>query len=544
MGKCIRKIIYSCTTSVMAALLCFLCFACGGITLNSIEASVAYVEYFAGDAFDPSTVTVDATYGDGSVRTVTGWTTDAPDVLSAGEVTITVTYTEGGKSASTSFALTVAEKDHEHVFGEEWKSEGDVHFHECSCGERIDEAEHIKSGITVTEEASCTTDGARKYECSVCGHTANEKIDALGHNYTVKHQDDTQHWKECSRCHELTEKTAHEFELVVDNVKSEWIEGDKFTFDGITANKECDCGYVSAVDAGSLSVDKDTIALTDGEITFGCGDMTAKVKITVAPRVMTGISVDETATKNIYELDETFGGGKLKLSYNNDTFETIDLTSDMVKDFAANKPGEKTLEVEYMGETCAYTIRIGYDADTKSYVLGADKGECKLQAEDETYVDLSQALLQNKATNKFENTAKNDNNEEYSNGAEGWSTSNLTKPGNKVIIKFYAKTAGKFKLGLRAQSCNKSGKADVAVNEVFKVKVNNVEKTVSGNIEKASLSGGNWRNMDHWTELKDIAGELDFVQGLNTVEFAYTGTKDGTGDLRFPNLDYFVIVLL
>lgn len=48
--------------------------ACGDIVLSSITAECSVTEYYAGDDFDESSVTVTAHYSDGSSRTVAGWT--------------------------------------------------------------------------------------------------------------------------------------------------------------------------------------------------------------------------------------------------------------------------------------------------------------------------------------------------------------------------------------------------------------------------------------------------------------------------------------
>ena len=67
-----------------------------------------------------------------------------------------------------------------HSYGEEWKSDADSHWHECTCGERSDERAHTFGEWTVTKETTETSDGNRERECSVCGYVQSEIINATG----------------------------------------------------------------------------------------------------------------------------------------------------------------------------------------------------------------------------------------------------------------------------------------------------------------------------------------------------------------------------
>lgn len=56
----------------------------------------------------------------------------------------------------------VGDGDHEHSFGSSWESDGDNHWHECSCGEISDRAVHNAS-------ESITENGVKYTECTICG---------------------------------------------------------------------------------------------------------------------------------------------------------------------------------------------------------------------------------------------------------------------------------------------------------------------------------------------------------------------------------------
>ncbi len=86
-------------------------------TLVSIALSGTYPTSFTvGDTFSHSGIIVTATYDDDSTAVVTGSATfSEPDMSSAGTKTVTVTYTEGGETATTTYDITVAPSGGQHT---------------------------------------------------------------------------------------------------------------------------------------------------------------------------------------------------------------------------------------------------------------------------------------------------------------------------------------------------------------------------------------------------------------------------------------------
>ena len=68
-------------------------------------------KYYVGDTLDTTGMVVTATYSDGSSKTATGWTCSPTKLNTKGTQTITVTYIEGGVSKTTTFDVTVNEKE-------------------------------------------------------------------------------------------------------------------------------------------------------------------------------------------------------------------------------------------------------------------------------------------------------------------------------------------------------------------------------------------------------------------------------------------------
>ena len=80
--------------------------------------------------------------------------------------------------------IPVIQPEHTHSYGTEWKSDSVSHWHECSCGDKTDIAQHISNGGTVTVQPTAYSTGLRTYSCTVCGYVIRtESIPATGSNY-------------------------------------------------------------------------------------------------------------------------------------------------------------------------------------------------------------------------------------------------------------------------------------------------------------------------------------------------------------------------
>lgn len=77
-------------------------------TLSKIAVTTAPTKtaYFTGDTFSTSGMVVTATYADGSTKAVTGYTC-SPTSMAAGTTAVTISYTEGGVTKTTTQAVTV-----------------------------------------------------------------------------------------------------------------------------------------------------------------------------------------------------------------------------------------------------------------------------------------------------------------------------------------------------------------------------------------------------------------------------------------------------
>ena len=108
----------------------------------------------------------------------------------------------------------IPEIGHEHgIHDETWKYDKTQHWQECSCGEKLNVANHAYGEWRVTKPATETEEGSKARDCTVCDYVQTETIPMLKHEHSYGdwQKDKTQHWKEC-RCGEKTEVGNHTFD--------------------------------------------------------------------------------------------------------------------------------------------------------------------------------------------------------------------------------------------------------------------------------------------------------------------------------------------
>ena len=99
------------------------------------------------------------------------------------------------------------------VHDKAWKYDDTNHWQECSCGEKLNVANHAYGEWRVTKPATETEEGSKARDCTVCDHVQTETIPKLEHEHSYDdwQKDEIQHWKEC-RCGEKTEVGNHTFD--------------------------------------------------------------------------------------------------------------------------------------------------------------------------------------------------------------------------------------------------------------------------------------------------------------------------------------------
>ncbi len=109
---------------------------------------------------------------------LTGWSIDGGTING---LNYTFDLPDDNATISPIYAPT-----HTHSYSEEWKSDENGHWHECSCGDKSGYEKHTPEAFAA-KEPTCTEDGYTSgEECSVCGYiiSASEIIPAKGHGET------------------------------------------------------------------------------------------------------------------------------------------------------------------------------------------------------------------------------------------------------------------------------------------------------------------------------------------------------------------------
>ena len=128
------------------------------------------------------------------------------------------TTTEEGLKERTCSVCEYTQKEtipvHTHdVHDKAWKYDDTNHWQECSCGEKLNVANHAYGEWRVTKPATETEEGSKARDCTVCDYVQTETIPMLKHEHSYGdwQKDKTQHWKEC-RCGKKTEVGNHTFD--------------------------------------------------------------------------------------------------------------------------------------------------------------------------------------------------------------------------------------------------------------------------------------------------------------------------------------------
>lgn len=536
------------TTIILSLALCTACANDGTLeSLESLEVDCSRTEYTVGDVFDGNTLIVNAVYANGSKTTVSNWTVDKVGALEAGDQKVTVSYTENEVTVTAQIILHVSAIQHVHQYSEALSSDEHGHWYECACGAKTDVVAHNWSRKRdVVDEATCTTKGKDIITCEDCGYSQEDVTDELGHDFSELKHDENEHWYKCSRCEETKERHAHEFTIEVSDLREKWYIGETFSAADATATITCgDCGETRIIEGSDLThedIEFDTEE-AEKEVTLSYDGISCSKTISVAPRQIIGLSLRDGYKIN-YSVGDSFDDAVLYIDWEGDVRTWTNVTADMLSGFDTQSNGKKKVELTYEDHKLSFDINVGYVSSVNAYEIPAQTGTYKLQVEDEGFVDLSNAKLQSGATSKFENTTTLSSGEIVSNGAEGYSTSNISVNGNKIIIRFYTEDVMAIHFGVRGQSANYGGTAQSNPSQLFSLTVNGIAAPIVSDTQfaPATTGGTKWKDMLNWTEISNIteADKLYTARGVN--EFVLTYLK-ATGNERLPNLDYFTITV-
>lgn len=124
-------------------------------------------------------------------------------------------YTDGATQHTVKCSVCGQKKDEAHADrpgdkSDKWESDKDNHWNVYGCGTIMNKAAHTWDAGVETTPATCTKAGVKTFTCTKCGYQKTEPIPVIAHKYEWKH-DETNHWQECSVCHDIIDKAEHTY---------------------------------------------------------------------------------------------------------------------------------------------------------------------------------------------------------------------------------------------------------------------------------------------------------------------------------------------
>lgn len=119
-----------------------------------------------------------------------------------------VSDADGNTVKTNEVVVSVA---HVHSPGSEWKSNETGHWHECACGNRVEEAAHNFGDWVTDKEATEQEAGQQHRICGTCSYREEQTIPKKEHVHSPGSEwksNETSHWHECA-CGNRTDEAAH-----------------------------------------------------------------------------------------------------------------------------------------------------------------------------------------------------------------------------------------------------------------------------------------------------------------------------------------------
>ncbi len=362
--------------------------------LNKIEISqmpnkVTYIQNY--EELDVTGGKIKLTYSDATTEEmdmtlgmVTGF-----DNTELGSKTLTVTY--GGKSANFEITIVAKELVRIEIAQQPNKTTYIQNYEELDItGGKI----RLIYNDETTEEIDMTEDMVSGFDNATLG-SQTLTVTYEGETATFEITIEEKALEKIEISAEPNKKTyiQNYEELDVTGGKIRLIYNDKTT-EEIDMTKE----MVSGFDNREVGLQTLTVTYREKTATFG---------ITIVKKELEKIEIIAEPNKKTYiqnseELDIT--GGKIRLTYNDETTEEIDMAKEMVTGFDNTEPGPKTLTVTYGGKTVTFeitvvakelvSIEIAQQPNKKTYIqnyeeLDVTGGKIRLIYNDETTEEIN-----------------------------------------------------------------------------------------------------------------------------------------------------------
>lgn len=296
-------------------------------------------EVFVGKTMDVSGAKITATYNNGTTEDfdVTAAMCSTPDTSVVGEKTVTVTY----EGKTTQFKINVVEPKPVSL-----KFNG-VEGKTVKVGKELD-LTGMKVTVNYNDGSSKTYDITKDMLSYSTTKVGTEKVmvtvGELSDFFTIT----------------VVDKKALSMELFGTEGKT-IIEGmNNLDFTGIQAKIKYDDDSEKTIDVTSDMATYDNSKVGKADVTVKYAGLSQIFKIEVKAKSLDKIEMASAPAKTDVFVGKTMdvSGAKIKLTYNNNTTENIDVTSEMCSAVDTSTVGKKTVTVTYNGKTTEFTINV------------------------------------------------------------------------------------------------------------------------------------------------------------------------------------------
>ena len=308
-----------------------------GITVNGS----CKTNYIHGDTFDPTGLTVTATYENGRTREITDYTY-APATLALDTDKVAISYAGFTEYVNvtvipklTGITVTVAKT--EYVENQTFDKTGMTVTATYSDGKSYD----------VTNRVNVTPSGALK--------PSNDVV-------VVSYEDANKQTASANVSIHVVALAVDRIVVTTSPTKTSYIEGQTFDPTGMVVTATYNDGTSFPV----TDYDYSPKTLTKGTtvVTISFRDKTTTVGVTVREKVLESIAVDASKAKTTYVVGQTFSADNLVVTATYDNGTTATVTGYEVSTPDMTKTGKQTVTVTYQGKTATYEIEISAKALT------------------------------------------------------------------------------------------------------------------------------------------------------------------------------------